>query len=213
MFGTNDCFNVRRRRQPFVRGLAVGVTLGVLLGGAGAALSVMGKQAWEGLPAAMQMGYMAGFTDCLRLAEAKDPGGWIAENYIVPPVTPMQWSAKVSELYTDENLAQSPLNQVIILAGVRLSAETGFRERAGVDPRLEKFHETLLRYQKAGKKSDGDGQADDGQTAPPDGEGAASDKGNEVAATENTEKPDAQPAEPPSKGAEPAAPAADPSVH
>jgi len=140
----------RTRRQPsrsFCRGLVVGATLGLVLGGAASALSLMGKQAWEGLSPAMRAGYMAGFTDCLRLAKVNDPDGWLARTYLVPPVTPIQWSAKVNELYEMKVYQDSPLYQMVMVAGRKLASETGYTETRGLDPRLEALWGVLQSHQ------------------------------------------------------------------
>jgi hypothetical protein len=134
---------LKNARPGFVRGVAVGFLVGVLLASGGIALAAMGKAAWSRLDPLVRGGYVAGFTDCLRMAKANDPEGWLATNYILPPVKPIQWVAKVDELYEQKDLQNAPLHQVLLLAGHKLAEETGYREVKAGDPRLERLRAVL----------------------------------------------------------------------
>jgi hypothetical protein len=165
----------------FFRGIAVGLTAGIILGGTGAAWAGFGKKGWERFGQWFQEGYVAGFNDCVRLSKALEPDGYVATNYILPPkAKPHMWRIKINEIYAKEENADRPMSQVMVMAGQDLAKQTGYVELKGGDPRVEGLRQAMEQRQKAirdaSKAAKGEGQStspDPKAAAPTPGEDAA----------------------------------------
>ena len=122
--------------------LAAGIVVGV-----GAAWAAMGKVHWEKRNWHFQTGYMAGYLDILRYAEAIDPRGPVARDYVVPPKVPLNhWVEEIDRLYTLDEHQNRALSQVIVIAGNELAKRTGYVK--GQSPgQVGRMHEFMVRRQ------------------------------------------------------------------
>ncbi len=141
---------MKEHHRGFVRGIVIGLTVGLLLGGTGAAWATFAKKGWERFGQWFQEGYVAGFNDCVRLAKALDPQGYVATNYVVPPkAKPHMWRLKINELYAKKEHAERPMSQIMVIAGKDLAKATGYVEIQGGDPRMENLRKALDTRRKA----------------------------------------------------------------
>ncbi len=109
-----------------VVGIAVGVAVGLLIGSVGVAYSTMGKAGWDKQPVEFKLGYLAGFTDVVRMAKGTDPGGQIAQSYKIPQTAKLiNWLYQVETMFEEEKHAPRNISQIIAFAGAAMEREFG----------------------------------------------------------------------------------------
>ena len=121
-------FNRLVRDSGFIKGLVVGVVAGLVLGGVGLSAAAFGKKGWDRLGTIFDFktGYVAGFNDCVRVAKASEPNGFMARTYILPTAATMRdWVAAVERAYATEKYATSPLSHVMVVVGKELKKTFG----------------------------------------------------------------------------------------
>ncbi len=137
-------FNRLVRDSGFIKGLVVGVVAGLVLGGVGLSAAAFGKKGWDRLGTIFDFksGYVAGFNDCVRVAKASEPYGFMAATYVLPTAATMRdWVAAVERAYATEKYATSPLSHVMVVVGKELEKTFGPETSTPTPGALE----TLLR--------------------------------------------------------------------
>jgi hypothetical protein len=120
---------VHKRKGTFYSGLVIGVLAGLMVGAIGAAYSAAGKKAWDRFGDMFQAGYISGFHDCVRVAKAKDPQGYVSQAFVIPAKTkPTHFQVWINEAYKDPKMAENTIPRMLSLAGESL------REKFGPEP-------------------------------------------------------------------------------
>ncbi len=123
----------------------MGVVAGLTAGLVTIAHSTTGKKAWERFGGMFQSGYVSGFQDCVRIAEATDQEGYVSRTFILPgAANATHFQAWVNEAYKDPKYAEKTVPQLLVLAGYKLEATFGPEVPAG-DVGLESLRHVIDR--------------------------------------------------------------------
>ena len=136
----------RQGKCSFTVGLVVGLVAGLTAGLVTIAHSTKtGKKAWERFGEMFQSGYVSGFQDCVRIAEATDQEGYVSRTFILPGGTnATHFQVWVNEAYKDPKYAEKTVPQLLVLAGYKLEAKFGPEVPAG-DIQLESLRNAIDR--------------------------------------------------------------------
>jgi len=171
------------RSNKFGSGLAIGVAIGLMLGGAGVATAAFGKKGWERFGPMFQQGYVAGFNDCVRIAKGLTPNGYVARNFtLVPKAKPTVWAKMISDLYAEEKHHNRAMSQIMVIAGQKIAARYNYEAPAPRDAGMDGLRKLMEYRRRELLKATP-------QTAKSDAaEGAASDAGAEDGGEADDEK-------------------------
>ncbi len=117
---------LRSASRGLVVGIVVGTAVGTLIGSVGVAYSTMGKAGWDKQSPEFKLGYLAGFTDVVRMAKGTDPGGQIAKAYKIPQTAKLvNWLYQVETMFKEEKHAPRNISQIIAFAGAAMAQDFG----------------------------------------------------------------------------------------
>jgi len=104
----------------------VGIAIGVLIGSSGIVYSAMGKSGWDNQTPQFKAGYLAAFTDVVRMAKRTEPSGLIATSYTIPSKAKLvNWLYQVESTFAEEKNAERNITQIIAFAGAAMAREFG----------------------------------------------------------------------------------------
>jgi hypothetical protein len=114
------------RFQFSFRDFGAGALLGLALGTAGISAASFGYEGWNKFSQDFRSGYVTGFLSMANLARNLDPGGWVDSKYpMVPNAKPIEWAAKVDELYKDPENQHYSMNSILQQAAHELQKKYG----------------------------------------------------------------------------------------
>ena len=168
---TNDSAS----RRGFRRGLIVGLVVGLVCTAAAGSWAAMGKMHWDKRNWHFQVGYMAGFIDVVRIVQARHPDISFAREFKIPPkIPPHLWRERVNRLYGEEEHANRPLTQVIVIAGQQFAAETGYTHQPSGSVGFGALHAVIEQRAKAQREQRAaESEASESGEGPEESPGAA----------------------------------------
>jgi hypothetical protein len=180
--------NDRIRSSRGFRRLVLGFVIGFVAGSATLSIASFGRKGWERFGFMFKQGYVAGFIDCVHIAQAIDPFSYVATQYPAPlRAKPLEWVEAVDRLYAQDVHKDRPMSQLLMIAGTQLQAK--YPEKIENDgARLEALKHAIergraaeLKYKKqmeaeAAAKAKGEGDAAKSGDAAEDGGAKSDDK-------------------------------------
>ena len=142
---------MRTPNNAFTRGLAIGLIVGLTMGGATSVGAAVAKKAWDRFGELFQTGYVVGFNDCVRIAKATDYDGFLSRTFKQPPTAkPRDWIDKVNEIFAEESHSERDVSQVLIIAGHKLEKTHGSELATGTNGLTGIFQ--MLQSRRAAKR-------------------------------------------------------------
>jgi hypothetical protein len=108
-----------------LRGFGAGLLIGILVGSAGIATAAFGLKGWNTFSSDFRLGYIAGFLEMANITRNLDPGGWVDLRYPYVEAEPLEWFAKVDELYKTPENSDYSITTMMQLAAVELEKVKG----------------------------------------------------------------------------------------
>jgi hypothetical protein len=108
------------------KGLAAGLVLGFLIGSAGLVFSSMTLEGWGKQPTAFKLGYIAGYTDVVRMVKRSTPGHQVAQAYRIPSgAKPINWLYHIETIIKEGKKKPKDITQAIAFAGDAMGNDYG----------------------------------------------------------------------------------------
>jgi hypothetical protein len=112
-------------RKFSLRDFGAGTVLGLVIGTSGLAAAAMNYETWLKLSQDYKVGYVAGFIQMANLARNLEPGGYIDTRYPFVMAKPIEFSAKIDELYKDPEYQGYSINSMMMSAAHELEKKYG----------------------------------------------------------------------------------------